>query len=488
MRFIQKEARKQKKMKGMKKQQGNNSQHRRRRVVVVALFDKKLRRLICGLLVSLLALSLVLILRKVRKEPSIANEILLPQPTTTTGTTKTSSFLSHHDSKAITPAAKSALEIESQDRDPKDCKVIAPGCIIYAKEISDEQVQKLIMTTKELTKEVDSTLPVLRGKQRTAEQYYMSSDYATLTKISNRREAVVNQDRGFVIVPFHTTDRNRPAPQHQHDFIIGTFDGHGDLGHIVAQYAVQQIGPMLATKLEQLGVIEEEAYDDDDEEDSIVQSIKDVFMEIEENLAPQNAASGGCTGSIVLRWGLHLYVANAGDSRSFVATYDTQTKQVEIPLLTRLDKPNLPEERTRIEKAGGHIFVPNPPKDPTLWSRVIITSKQKNENVGLAMSRSIGDSEWSAVGVISEPIVNKVTINEFLSANTRRMFVVSASDGLFDMRQPDFIAHYLAQSLYEPSSSTPPLVACHNLLQLVTQDDPTRYRDDITVSVMKVPQ
>jgi serine/threonine protein phosphatase PrpC len=130
-------------------------------------------------------------------------------------------------------------------------------------------------------------------------------------------------------------------------------------------------------------------------------------------------------------------------------------------LLTRLDKPNLSEERSRIEKAGGHIFVPNPPKDPTLWSRVIITSKQKNENVGLAI------------------------------ANTRRMFVVSASDGLFDMRQPEFIAHYLAQSLYEPSSSNakplPPLVACHNLLQLVTQDDPTRYRDDITVSVMKVP-
>jgi serine/threonine protein phosphatase PrpC len=475
----------------MKKQQGNNSQRRRRRVLVVALFDKKVRRLLCGLLLSLLALSLVSILvRKVRKAPSIANEILLTQPTTST--TKTSSLFSNHDSKAIIPAAKSAIESTSQGQDPKDCKVIAPGCIIYAKDISDEHVQKLIMTTKELTKEVDSVLlPVLRGKQRTAEQYYVSSDYATLTKISNRREVMVNQDRGFIIVPFHTTDRNRPAPQHQHDFIIGTFDGHGDLGHTVAQYAVQQIGPMLATKLEQLGVIEEEAYDDDDEEDSIVQSIKDVFMEIEENLAPQNAASGGCTGSIVLRWGLHLYVANAGDSRSFVATYDTHTKQVEIPLLTRLDKPNLPEERSRIEKAGGHIFVPNPPKDPTLWSRVIITSKQKNENVGLAMSRSIGDSEWSAVGVISEPIVNKVTINEFLSANTRRMFVVSASDGLFDMRQPEFIAHYFAQSLYEPSSSNakplPPLVACHNLLQLVTQDDPTRYRDDITVSVMKVP-
>jgi serine/threonine protein phosphatase PrpC len=347
------------------------------------------------------------------------------------------------------------------------------------------------MSSKEFTEQKDSALPVvLRGKKRTAEQYYMSSDYATLTKISNRRDLAVNQDRGFIIVPFHTTDRNRPAPQHQQDFIIGTFDGHGDLGHIIAQYAVQQFGPRLATKLERLGVIEEEAYDDDDEEDAIVQSIKDVFVEIEENLAPQNAANGGCTGSIVVRWGLHLYVANAGDSRSFVATYNMQTKQVEIPFLTRLDKPNLPEERSRIEKAGGHIYIPNPPQDPTLWSRVIIASKQKNENVGLAMSRSIGDSEWSAVGVISEPIVNKLTITEFLSANTQRMFVVSASDGLFDMRQPEFIAHHFAQSIYEPTSGTTepvlPLVACQNLLQLISQDDPTQDRDDITVSLMKV--
>lgn len=474
--------------KRMTKRQGNTNQYRRRRVLVVALFDKNIRRIIGGVLLSLLILIVVWVLRKGRDAPSTTNEILRTKKNTTP--TKKSTLLSNHDSRTITTAAKSAKEITAHDQEPKDCKVTAPGCIIYAKDVSDEQVQKLIMSSKELTEEKDSALPALRGKKRTAEQHYMSSDYATLTKISNRRDLAVNQDRGFIIIPFHTTDRNRPAPQHQHDFIIGTFDGHGDLGHIIAQYAVQKFGPMLAMKLEQLGVVEEEAYDDDDEEDAIVQSIKDVFMEIEENLAPQNAANGGCTGSIVLRWGLHLYVANAGDSRSFVATYDTQTKQVEIPFLSRLDKPNLPEERSRIEKAGGHIYIPNPPHDPTLWSRVIIASKQKKENVGLAMSRSIGDSEWSAVGVISEPIVNKLMITEFLSTNTQRMFVVSASDGLFDMRQPEFIAHYFAQSIYEPSSGTAkpvlPLVACQNLLQLISQDNPTQDRDDITVSLMKV--
>jgi serine/threonine protein phosphatase PrpC len=453
----------------MKKLQ-ETSQRRRRRILVIALFDKKTRRLI--LLALLFVLVLGLFLSQKGRDQKAVHQVLLDK-----------------EDRSVVPTT-SKTTTYNQQQAPKDCKTIAPGCIILAKDVSDELVRKSIMTIELI---MNPTMALLtRGKkQNSADQlpnnYYISSEYATLTKVSNRREFKINQDRGFIVSPFHATDRNRPAPQHQHDFIVGIFDGHGDLGHTVAQFAFQNFAPMLASKLERLGVIEEEAYDDDDEEDSIVQSIKDAFIEIEQNLAPKNALEGGCTGSVILRWGLHLYIANAGDSRSFVATYDNQTKQVEIPFITRLDKPNLPEEKSRIEKAGGHIFVPQPPKDPILLSRVIVSSKQKNENIGLAMSRSIGDSEWSAVGVTAEPIVNKVTIKDLVSANpnTKNIFVVSASDGLFDMRQPEFIANYFAQSFYGPSIIHP-LVACKNLLQLVNHDDPTRYQDDITVSVMKV--
>jgi len=232
-------------------------------------------------------------------------------------------------------------------------------------------------------------------------------------------------------------------------------------------------------------VIEEEAFDDDDEEDSIVQSLKDVFSELDHQLSPQYAMDGGCTGSVVVRWGLHLYIANAGDSRSFVATYDTETQEIKIPYITREDKPNLPDEKARIEQANGNVFIPPPPKNPSL-SRVIVYSTTKKENVGLAMSRSIGDWEWGAVGVTAEPIVDKVDIQD-LAKPTVQLFVVSASDGLFDARRPEFIATHLAESFYgTTSNSIHPLVACENIFRLATLEDPTWYRDDITLSAIKV--
>jgi len=157
-----------------------------------------------------------------------------------------------------------------------------------------------------------------RGLQHSTEKktgdnlpiYFTSEDYATLTQATTNRKLKMNQDRGLIVYPIHVTDNNHPAPQHQHDFIIGTFDGHGDMGSI------------------------------------------------------------------------------------------------EIPYITRQDKPNLSDEKSRIEQAGGHVFVPLPPKDPMKSSRVIT----KKENVGLAMSRSIGDSEWSPLGVTAEPIVSKINI------------------------------------------------------------------------------
>lgn len=258
------------------------------------------------------------------------------------------------------------------------------------------------------------------------------------------------------------------------------------MGHAVSEHAVQRFAPLLAAALDSVGVIEEEAYDDDDEENSIIETLKNIFLEIDAELSPQNALEGGCTGSVVVRWGLHLYFANAGDSRSFVATYDNQTQLIEIPYITRQDKPNLPDEKSRIEQAGGHVFVPLPPKDPIKASRVIVTSKTKKENIGLAMSRTIGDSEWSGVGVTAEPLVSKINIADIENKPNVDIFVVSASDGLFDARSPEIIAKHLASSLSINGHPVYPLVACKNIIQLATPSDPLQFRDDITVSVMKV--
>ena len=74
------------------------------------------------------------------------------------------------------------------------------------------------------------------------------------------------------------------------------------------------------------------------------------------------------------------------------------------------------------------------------------------------MSRSIGDREWTAVGVIPDPDVVAVDLGEFWSANDvngavngaeKRVFVVLGSDGLFDARKVEYVASHVAYGLFE---------------------------------------
>jgi hypothetical protein len=74
------------------------------------------------------------------------------------------------------------------------------------------------------------------------------------------------------------------------------------------------------------------------------------------------------------------------------------------------------------------------------------------------MSRSIGDREWTAVGVIPDPDVVAVDLGEFWLANDvngavngaeKRVFVVLGSDGLFDARKVEYVASHVAYGLFE---------------------------------------
>ena len=88
--------------------------------------------------------------------------------------------------------------------------------------------------------------------------------------------------------------------------------------------------------------------------------------------------------------------------------------------LSRDHKPDLPEEKIRIERSGGRvdkIFGMGPYR---VWF--------KNEDYpGLAMSRSIGDRLAHKVGVSDIP-----EIKEFSIEDTTPLAVVLASDGVWE--------------------------------------------------------
>ena len=319
------------------------------------------------------------------------------------------------------------------------------GCSIYPPEMLDVQDQ------------VDALVDSTNGA---ASLPYGNEIMATMTRKSNRHNPPFNQDEAVIITPFRTMQTTNDL-----DFFLGIFDGHGDEGHIVAQYAAKAVPERLAEKLNTFSVPQDDSW--------IIEAMKNTFVEVDIE-APPNAMRGGCTASVTLRRGNKIFVANAGDSRTFIVTVSSDNE--ELHYSSRKDKPNLPDERERISKLGGKIHIPE--QNPML-SRVIVYSTVAREQVGLAMSRSIGDWEWGVVGVTAEPLVDVIDVSKLANA-----FVLSASDGLFDRRRPQFVAKHFADSFYRHGDS--PIATCQDMIKLASPTNETLYRDDITIVVMKI--
>ncbi|KAL3811010.1 hypothetical protein ACHAXA_002287 [Cyclostephanos tholiformis] len=321
---------------------------------------------------------------------------------------------------------------------------------------------------------------------------HASSGHIMLTHMSNRvSPARVNQDRvvlmpAYVYSPYTRSreDIIQSLNDPRDDFFAGVFDGHGDNGHHVSQFVSEQIPSRIASGMVKSG------YEDDKSKSIDGGSIVGVFREVEGALKIRD---GGSTANIALRVGNRLYLANTGDSTAFICTYqppDYYDRQLtaynKAYVMKKRDgrtdingdeeqqlylqgsitvhhrnvrhKPHLPLERSRIEMLGGRVHVPQLHPEQ---SRVIVhedAGAHRGDDVGLAMSRSIGDKEWTTVGVIPDPDVAVVDLQEFFSENDvngarngaeKRVFVVLGSDGLFDVRKAEYVASHLAYGLFE---------------------------------------
>eukprot|EP00554_Chaetoceros_debilis_P015362 CAMPEP_0194114740 /NCGR_PEP_ID=MMETSP0150-20130528/21472_1 /TAXON_ID=122233 /ORGANISM="Chaetoceros debilis, Strain MM31A-1" /LENGTH=462 /DNA_ID=CAMNT_0038805043 /DNA_START=101 /DNA_END=1485 /DNA_ORIENTATION=- len=340
------------------------------------------------------------------------------------------------------------------------------------------------------------------------------SDGATLTLIGYKGGQLteqINQDRAFVISPYYIKTNKEQVKR-----LLGVFDGHAKLGELVSEYSVVTLPQLLSKKLEI--ILDQAASDSSSSDDGesfekneaehpkkeIQQALVESFIELDKEAPAEK--SGGCTASVVLQLGRWVYVANAGDSRSLIATYNKKTSEVKIEYITREDKPDLPEERKRVESMGGQVYVPTPEKlQMGASSRVLYVDKETGGTNGLAMSRSIGDWAAGEKGVIPDPTVDVLDITKLTkgqcesrasvgasSGETKidnscdegniEVFAVSATDGLLDFMDVDNIAKTVAQSLYEDESPHP-LSACESLITTAASAwwsaKNGRYRDDI---------
>lgn len=271
----------------------------------------------------------------------------------------------------------------------------------------------------------------------------------------------------------------------------------------------------------------------------IARILRETFLELDAT-SPADP-SGGCTASMVLQLGTKIYVANAGDSRSFVGVHVTppskQNSDVKaltsIIHSTREDKPHLSTERERVESMGGTVFLPNGfVEGGKGTTRVLYLDPTTGSTSGLAMSRSIGDWDAGAVGVIPDPLIDILDIDEIkarvlekltescrdnageveidpasgesipskgecipYTENDVKIFAVSATDGLLDFLPEQAIVKHVATSLYDKDTKgdpgtdqkpSHPLLACEDLIYAAAQgwqkDKGGRYRDDIAIA------
>lgn len=247
--------------------------------------------------------------------------------------------------------------------------------------------------------------------------------------------------------------------------LLGVFDGHGPFGSEVSHFVHRDLPQQIRSNPEY--------------ETNPVEALTKAFATANENLKRHctlettdfECTVSGTTASVVLFRGNKLLVGHVGDSRAVLAT--RQEGVLKPRPLTQDHKPTLPMERERIELHGGEVK--KLPGD--ILDRVFAKG---TEDPGLSMSRSIGDTDAQAVGVLPEPDILEIQ----LEANDE--FVLLCSDGIWE-----FISNEEAVDLVGKFPKTQVKQAAEKLAQLAwmrwlkNEEDTV---DDITVVLAHVPK
>jgi len=145
----------------------------------------------------------------------------------------------------------------------------------------------------------------------------------------------VNQDCAIIISPFLINSghgdhipSSSSSPSSSHNFIMGIFDGYGQLGHHVAQHTATILPKQLANRLEELhqsAPHNASSSTTTTTTTSIQNALIQSFLQVDATL-PKPIRESGCTASLLLRLDNIIYVANTGDSQSYIASYHRNTK------------------------------------------------------------------------------------------------------------------------------------------------------------------
>ena len=145
--------------------------------------------------------------------------------------------------------------------------------------------------------------------------------------------------------------------------------------------------------------------------------------------------------------------------------------------LSRDHKPDLPGERERVEAMGGEVMTGGGGGEGAGAMRV-----WNKGQVGLAMSRSIGDGTVKDVGVIADPEVNHFDLS--FTNGEGDVFVLIASDGVWEFISSQEAADVACQHPTDANKG------CEELVLLAAErwrEKEALHRDDITAILAFLP-
>ncbi|CAD8057885.1 unnamed protein product [Paramecium sonneborni] len=195
--------------------------------------------------------------------------------------------------------------------------------------------------------------------------------------------------------------------------LFGVCDGHGQDGHKCSQFIRDNLPKNINSLLSQ-------------NSQSISETISKSFLRTNNllcNFEEIITSFSGSTTVISLIVDDTIYTANVGDSRSIICRQQSNGNKIAISL-SNDHKPDLPQERRRIEQNGGRV---EPYIDFDGSSLGPFRVWLKGEDIpGLAMSRSFGDKVAASCGVICEP---EILTHKLQDSD---LFMVLASDGVWE--------------------------------------------------------
>ncbi len=206
-------------------------------------------------------------------------------------------------------------------------------------------------------------------------------------------------------------------PFEKNSCFFGVFDGHA--GSKVAQYCSVNLLKTIVT-----------TYSEGGEERSIKKAIREGFISLdatmrEEPLWKENKDRSGSTAVVAVVTPEKIIFGNCGDSRGLLCRSD------KVNFGTADHKPSNPEEKARIEKAGGTVML-------------------QRVNGALAVSRALGDFDYKRVSSIppTEQLVSPepdVTVLDRDLVNDE--FLLLACDGIYDVMTNEEVATYIRHQL-----------------------------------------